>query len=48
MVNYISFADDTNVFLPGPNIQLLIDNVDIDLGKISKWMLANRLSLNVT
>ena len=40
------FADDTNVFLSDTNIQKLELNLNIELGKVSHWLNANKLSLN--
>ena len=41
------FADDTNVFLSDTNIQKLELNLNIELGKVSHWLNANKLSLNI-
>ena len=42
------FADDTNLFYTEENIKTLYDIVNIELQKISRWFISNKLSLNVT
>ena len=37
----VLFADDTNVFLNGKDINELIDTMQIELSKLNKWLLAN-------
>lgn len=41
------FADDTCIYLNHSNIQDLFSTFNIELGKISLWIKANKLSLNV-
>ena len=41
------FADDTNLFLDSPNILNLETNLNVELGKGSQWLYANKLSLNI-
>ena len=41
------FADDTNVFLSDTSIQKLELNLNIELGIVSHWLNANKLSLNI-
>ena len=43
----VSFADDTNVFLSGRNIQSRYDKGNKELSNIDNWMLANKLTVNV-
>ena len=43
----ILFADDTNVFLTGKNVNDLISSMNLELEKIMIWLYANKLSLNV-
>ena len=43
----ILFADDSNVFLSGNNIDNLINSMNIELEKLMVWLAANKLSLNV-
>ena len=42
----IMFADDTNLFLSHKNIKTLFNNMNIELTKIRKWFISNKLSLN--
>ena len=42
----ILFADDTNIFISGNNINILIDRLNSELLKLSDWLKANKLSLN--
>ena len=44
----VIFADDTNVFLNGKYINKLIDTMQIELYKLKKWILANKLTLNIS
>ena len=41
------FADDTNLFLNSPNILNLETNLNVELEKVSQWLYANKLSLNI-
>ena len=41
------FADNTNLFLYGKNLCTVFDRANICLQHMSKWFIANRLSLNV-
>ena len=41
------FADDTNIYDESDNLKNLERVVNIDLGKLHKWLCANRLALNV-
>ena len=43
----ILFADDTNIFLSGKSLCEMIITMNNELQKISDWLKANRLSLNV-
>ena len=43
----ILFADDTNAFLTGKNINNLMISMNEELEKIMVWLHANKLSLNV-
>ena len=42
----ILFADDTNLFFKGSNLQSVIDKINSELIKINEWLKANKLSLN--
>ena len=44
----VLFADDTNSFLNGKDINKLIDTMQIELSKLNKWLLANKITLNVS
>ena len=41
------FADDTNLFLNNPNIINLETDLNTELEKVSQWLYANKLSLNI-
>ena len=41
------FADDTNLFLNNPNILNLETILNVELEKVSQWLYANKLSLNI-
>ena len=41
------FADDTNLTVSGGSITDLETAVNSDLEKLGKWLIANKLSLNV-
>ena len=43
----ILFADDTSVFLEGTSLQELVPLLNIELVKITKWLTANLLTMNV-
>ena len=40
------FADDTNLFCSNTEIKPLFLKANLELGKISEWFRANKLSLN--
>jgi len=44
----ILFADDTNVFLEGKNVDILIDVIQLELHKLNTWLQTNKLTLNLT
>jgi len=46
--HYVLFADDTTICSSHENFDYLVCNVNTELEKINKWMLANKLSLNLT
>ena len=39
---YVLFADDTNVFLNGKNINTLVATVHHELSKLYIWLVANK------
>ena len=41
------FADDTNLFFNNPNILNLETILNVELEKVSQWLYANKLSLNI-
>jgi hypothetical protein len=41
------FADDTNIFMSGKNLNDLIKNMNNEISKIVKWLNINKLSLNI-
>ena len=43
----ILFADDTNMFITGKDIQDMCDRLNEDLVKIQEWLCYNKLSLNI-
>ena len=43
----ILFADDTNIFKIGNNLKEMEDELNSELSKISIWLRANKLSLNI-
>ena len=47
ILSIVLFADDSNAFLAGPDIDKIICTVNNELIKISKWFKANRLVLNI-
>ncbi len=47
LVKCILFADDTNIFCSGENLQQLLDVITSELSKIKIWFDKNKLSLNL-
>lgn len=45
---YVLFADDTNVFMAGKYMNKLIESMHNELDKLSTWLKANKLTLNVS
>ena len=43
----ILFADDTNVFIQGKNVNEMFNIMNGELQKLAEWMCINKLSLNV-
>ena len=48
MLNFILFADDTNIFCSGKDIQTLCKTISRELDKLNIWFAVNKLSLNVS
>lgn len=47
-LNLVVFADDTNIFCTGENLNQLLHDVSVDLGKLKLWFDCNKLSLNIS
>lgn len=47
MMKFVLFADDTNIFCPGENLQQLLEAVIAEMSKLKGWFYPNKLSLNV-
>ena len=47
VLNLRLFADDTNAFLEDSNILTLTTMVNVELEKLTNWIKANKLSLNI-
>ena len=48
ILNFILFADDTNIFLSGSNLTDLCNVMSNELKKLDVWFRVNKLSLNVS
>ena len=44
----VLIADDTNICLSGKDINNLIDTLHVELSKMYTWLLANKLTLNIS
>ena len=47
LLNFILFADDTNIFHSHKCINTLINTLNIELAKVALWFKCNKLSLNI-
>jgi hypothetical protein len=47
LLNFILFADDSNLFYSHKNIETLFTVVNEELKKVNEWFICNKLSLNV-
>ena len=47
LMEFILFADDTNIFYSDTNIERLFQRVNDELDRINEWFIANKLSLNI-
>ena len=47
LAKLIMFADDTNIFFSGADLDELSNHVNIELDKFSRWFKVNKLSLNI-
>ena len=48
LVKYVLFADDTNIFKSGNNVNELCNEISHELTKVNTWFNVNKLSLNVS
>ena len=48
MLKFILFADDTNIFCSGKDLQNLSCLITQELHKLRDWFAVNKLSLNVS
>ena len=46
-MKFILYADDTNLFAAHENLEILINQINCELIKVSQWLKINKLSLNV-
>ena len=46
LLEYILFADDTNIFASDKDKGMLYDKVNVELGVLSDWFACNKLTLN--
>ena len=47
LLKFILFADDTNILYSNKNIDILYETLNNELEEVSKWLIANRLSVNI-
>ena len=47
ILTFILFADDTNAYIRGKDIEQLFNILNVELAKVAKWLDANQLCLNV-
>ena len=43
----VLFADDSNAFFSGKNLNNIINTINIELSTLSSWLIANKLTINV-
>ena len=48
LLNFILFADDTNLFLTGKNLKTLFSTMNKELNYVTDWLKANKLSINIS
>ena len=46
LIDFLLYADDTNLFFSHSNIKILFETVNNELDKINQWFVSNKLSLN--
>ena len=47
-LSFLMFADDSNLFFSHPDPHILVNTLNAELVKVSHWIKANKLTLNVT
>ena len=47
ILDFVLFADDTNIFLSGKNIQKLFTTMNEEISKINSWFETNKLTVNI-
>lgn len=47
IVKLVLFADDTNIFCSGGNLQELVETITSAMYKLKRWFDRNKLSLNI-
>ena len=45
---FILFADDSNMFISGKDVQVMSKKLNSDMENIRQWLCCNKLSLNVS
>ena len=48
LLKYVLFADDTNLYCSGKNLEWLLNAVEVELKRLKTWFDINKLSLNIT
>ena len=46
LLSFILFADDTNIFLSGKDIQSMFSTINIELNNVYEWCNANKLTIH--
>ena len=46
VLRLVLFADDTNIFCSGENLEQLVENMENEMDKLKTWFDKNKLSLN--
>ena len=48
ILDFILYADDTNVFYKHENIDMMCKIVSVEIDKLSTWFALNKLALNIS
>lgn len=48
ILRFVLFADDTNFFVSGKNLKILMKTIEQELVLLQKWFIKNKLSLNLS